>query len=225
VALAAVEPWPGGSVDLACCATALSVEHGVTLPILAFAAAIPRTEQGKTRPRRDRSGLRTGAGLTVRGAVIAATSAMVMLLLDSSIVGVMLPSMRTDLHLGAGAQAWIYLLTLAVLLPVGGRLCDALGAARTFAVGMAGFTVASRERRPVDRGRGDHRLARVRGCAAAWTVARAEDRREWHLMTPANRSGVPFAAIIARRTVHGMRAGSWSTHVLREPDDAPRPER
>jgi len=46
VALAAVEPWPGGSVDLAACATALSVEHGVTLPILAF-AAIPRTEQGK----------------------------------------------------------------------------------------------------------------------------------------------------------------------------------
>jgi len=71
---------------------------------------------------------------------------MVMLVLDSSIVGVMLPSMRADLHLGPGAQAWIvaiYLLTLAVLLPVGGRLCDALGAARTFAVGMAGFTVAS----------------------------------------------------------------------------------
>ena len=82
----------------------------------------------------------------MRGAVVAATSAMVMLVLDSSIVGVMLPSMRADLHLGPGAQAWIiaiYLLTLAVLLPVGGRLCDALGAARTFAVGMAGFTVAS----------------------------------------------------------------------------------
>ena len=82
----------------------------------------------------------------MRSTVIAATSAMVMLVLDSSIVGVMLPSMRTDLHLGAGAQAWIvaiYLLTLAVLLPVGGRLCDALGAARAFAAGMAGFTVAS----------------------------------------------------------------------------------
>jgi len=46
VALAAVEPWPGGSVDFAACATALSVEHGVTLPLLAF-DAIPRTEQGK----------------------------------------------------------------------------------------------------------------------------------------------------------------------------------
>src|SRR6185312_7203842 len=106
----------------------------------------PAHRAGQTRPGRHRGGLHTGAGLTVRGAVVAATSAMVMLVLDSSIVGVMLPSMRTDLHLGPGAQAWIvaiYLLTLAVLLPVGGRLCDALGAARTFAVGMAGFTVAS----------------------------------------------------------------------------------
>jgi MFS family permease len=73
--------------------------------------------------------------------VIAATSAMVMLVLDSSIVGVMLPSMRTDLHLGARAQAWIvaiYLLTLAVLLPIGGRLCDALGASRTLPSGWPG---------------------------------------------------------------------------------------
>jgi fatty-acyl-CoA synthase len=46
VALAAVEPWPDGAVDLGECAAALSAEHGVTLPILAF-AAIPRTEQGK----------------------------------------------------------------------------------------------------------------------------------------------------------------------------------
>ena len=44
------------------------------------------------------------------------------------------------------AQAWIvaiYLITLAVLLPVGGRLSDVLGAARAFAAGMAVFTVAS----------------------------------------------------------------------------------
>src|SRR6478735_8019691 len=78
--------------------------------------------------------------------VIAATSAMVMLVLDSSIVGVMLPSMPTDLRLGPGAQAWIaaiYPVTLAALLPVGGRLCDAVGAARAFAAGMATFTIAS----------------------------------------------------------------------------------
>jgi MFS transporter, DHA2 family, methylenomycin A resistance protein len=81
-----------------------------------------------------------------RSTLVAATSAMVLLVLDSTIVGVLLPDMRTELALSAAAQAWlvgIYLLTLAVLMPLGGRLCDAWGAARTFAVGMAGFTVAS----------------------------------------------------------------------------------
>ena len=82
----------------------------------------------------------------MRATLIATTSAMVMLVLDSSIVGVLLPSIRADLAVGPATQAWIvgiYLATLAVLLPVGGRLCDALGAARAFSIGMAGFTVAS----------------------------------------------------------------------------------
>jgi MFS family permease len=71
---------------------------------------------------------------------------MVLLVLDSTIVGVLLPSMRADIGLGPGGQAWVvgtYLATLTVLMPVGGRLCDALGAARAFTVGMAGFSVAS----------------------------------------------------------------------------------
>ncbi|GAA1840168.1 hypothetical protein GCM10009836_19330 [Pseudonocardia ailaonensis] len=82
----------------------------------------------------------------MRSTLIATTSAMVLLVLDSTITGVLLPSMRTELGLSAAAQAWvvaIYLVTLAVLMPLGGRLCDALGAGRTFLIGMAGFTVAS----------------------------------------------------------------------------------
>ncbi|ODU04966.1 MAG: hypothetical protein ABS81_08805 [Pseudonocardia sp. SCN 72-86] len=82
----------------------------------------------------------------MRATLIATTSAMVLLVLDSTIMGVLLPSMRTELGLGTGEQAWvvaIYLLTLALLMPFGGRLCDALGAARTFSIGMAAFTVAS----------------------------------------------------------------------------------
>lgn len=48
---------------------------------------------------------------------------MALLVLDSSIVGVMLPSMRHDLGLGAAAGTWVvsaYLLTLAVFLSIGG---------------------------------------------------------------------------------------------------------
>ncbi|HEX3259679.1 MAG TPA: hypothetical protein VHS35_14245, partial [Pseudonocardia sp.] len=72
-----------------------------------------------------------------------------------------------------------------MLLPVGERLCDALGAARTFAVGMAGFTVASAGVGLSTAGVEIIAWRGFAGCAAAWTVARAEDRREWHLMTPA----------------------------------------
>ncbi|MHC1558315.1 MFS transporter [Actinomycetospora sp. C-140] len=85
-------------------------------------------------------------GKAERGTVVAATSAMVLLVLDSSIVGVMLPSIRVDLALGPGAQAWVvavYLATLAVLLPVGGSLTDAWGAARAFVIGLSAFAVAS----------------------------------------------------------------------------------
>ncbi|ROZ85474.1 MFS transporter [Gordonia sp. OPL2] len=76
----------------------------------------------------------------------AATSAMAMLVLDSSIVGVMLPSMRNDLGLSATEQNWTvsaYLLTLAVLLPIGGRVVDAVGPVRGFIAGMCGFAAAS----------------------------------------------------------------------------------
>jgi MFS transporter, DHA2 family, methylenomycin A resistance protein len=82
----------------------------------------------------------------VRATLIATTSAMVLLVLDSTIMGVLLPDMRTELGLDAAQQSavvGVYLVTLAVLMPLGGRLCDALGAARTFSLGMAGFTVAS----------------------------------------------------------------------------------
>lgn len=71
---------------------------------------------------------------------------MALLVLDSSIVGVMLPSMRHDLSLDAAAGTWVvsaYLLTLAVFLPIGGRIADGIGAPRAFMIGAAGFALAS----------------------------------------------------------------------------------
>jgi len=71
---------------------------------------------------------------------------MVLLVLDSSIVGVMLPSITADLSLSVVSQAWVvssYLLALAVLLPVGGKLADAFGPVSMFRAGMAGFVLAS----------------------------------------------------------------------------------
>ncbi|UCZ88150.1 MFS transporter [Gordonia sp. WA4-43] len=76
----------------------------------------------------------------------ATTSTMVLLVLDSSILGVMLPTMMRDLDLSVSQSSWlvsIYLLMLAVFAPVGGRLADAYGAATMFRVGMVGFVAAS----------------------------------------------------------------------------------
>ncbi|MFC9979327.1 MFS transporter [Gordonia sp. NPDC127522] len=76
----------------------------------------------------------------------ATTSTMVLLVLDSSILGVMLPTMMRDLDLSVSQSSWlvsIYLLMLAVFAPVGGRLADVHGAATMFRVGMVGFVAAS----------------------------------------------------------------------------------
>ncbi len=78
--------------------------------------------------------------------LVACTLTMVMLVLDSSIIGVMLPSIGDDLALSSSDIAWVvssYLLALAVLLPIGGRVTDAVGPVTAFVVGMAGFAVAS----------------------------------------------------------------------------------
>ncbi len=78
--------------------------------------------------------------------LVACTLTMVLLVLDSSIIGVMLPSIDLDLSLSDADVAWVvssYLLALAVLLPLGGRVADAIGPVTAFVVGMAGFAVAS----------------------------------------------------------------------------------
>lgn len=67
-------------------------------------------------------------------------------LLDSTVVGVALPSIQRDLGGGLAAQQWVsnaYLLTLGSLILVGGSLGDLFGERRVFAIGVAGFGAAS----------------------------------------------------------------------------------
>jgi EmrB/QacA subfamily drug resistance transporter len=67
-------------------------------------------------------------------------------LLDGTIVNVALPSIQRDLGGGLAGQQWIsnaYLLTLGSLILVGGSLGDLFGERRVFALGVAGFGVAS----------------------------------------------------------------------------------
>jgi EmrB/QacA subfamily drug resistance transporter len=62
--------------------------------------------------------------------------------LDSTIVNVALPAIRSSLHGGLIVQQWVveaYLLTLSSLLLVGGSLGDLFGRRRVFAIGVTGF--------------------------------------------------------------------------------------
>jgi EmrB/QacA subfamily drug resistance transporter len=69
-----------------------------------------------------------------------------MIVLDTTIVNVALPSIRSDLHFTPTSLAWVvngYLLTFGGCLLLGGRLGDVWGHRRMFLVGIALFSVAS----------------------------------------------------------------------------------
>jgi EmrB/QacA subfamily drug resistance transporter len=69
-----------------------------------------------------------------------------MIVLDVTIVGVALPSIREDLGFSETSLAWVvngYLLTFGGFLLLGGRLGDLFGHRRLFLLGIALFTAAS----------------------------------------------------------------------------------
>lgn len=69
-----------------------------------------------------------------------------MIVLDSSIVNVALPSIKEDLGFSQSALAWVvnaYLLTFGGFLLLSGRLGDLLGNRRVFLWGVVSFTIAS----------------------------------------------------------------------------------
>src|SRR5665213_4609854 len=69
-----------------------------------------------------------------------------MIVLDTTIVNVALPSIRTNLGFSQSSLAWVvnaYLLTFGGLLLLGGRLGDLYGHRRAFTSGIGLFTLAS----------------------------------------------------------------------------------
>src|SRR5689334_14766853 len=69
-----------------------------------------------------------------------------MIVLDVTIVGVALPSIRADLQFSQSSLAWVanaYLLTFGGFLLLAGRLADLFGHRRLFLIGITVFTLAS----------------------------------------------------------------------------------
>jgi EmrB/QacA subfamily drug resistance transporter len=79
-------------------------------------------------------------------ALVVICAGALMNVLDSTIVGVALPSIKADLNFSATSLAWVvnaYLLTFGGFLLLGGRLGDLLGQRRVFIAGIALFTFTS----------------------------------------------------------------------------------
>jgi len=80
-----------------------------------------------------------------RTLVVLAVSQL-MLVLDSSIMNIAIPSAKTDLGISDQDAQWIitaYTLAFGSLLLLGGRIGDYMGRKKIFLVGLIGFAVAS----------------------------------------------------------------------------------
>ncbi len=79
-------------------------------------------------------------------ALIVVCFAMLMNILDQTIVNVALPTIQHDLRFSQASLAWVidaYLITFAGTLLLAGRLGDLIGRKKVFLVGVALFTAAS----------------------------------------------------------------------------------
>src|SRR5687767_7643897 len=79
-------------------------------------------------------------------ALIVLCMGTLMIVLDTTIVNVALPSIRSDLGFSETSLAWVvnaYMLTFGGFLLLGGRLGDLFGHRRLFLAGISLFTLAS----------------------------------------------------------------------------------
>jgi EmrB/QacA subfamily drug resistance transporter len=78
--------------------------------------------------------------------LLAVALGVMMVALDGTVVSVANPTIQRDLHATLAGLQWVtngYLLALAVLLILGGKLGDRFGRRRVFAIGVTGFALAS----------------------------------------------------------------------------------
>ena len=89
----------------------------------------------------------TAAGSRRRWLALALiAAAQFMVIMDTSIIGVALPKMQTDLGFTSESLSWVfnaYVVAFGGLLLLGGRLSDLFGARRIFALGWATLAVGS----------------------------------------------------------------------------------
>jgi EmrB/QacA subfamily drug resistance transporter len=124
-----------------------SAEEAATMT--SASASAPTTATGRVAPAvaDDVDGTRSSSGARRRSVALALlVSAQFVVMLDTSIVNVALPSIQNDLGLTAAGLTWVvnaYVLVFGGLLLLSGRLADLLGRRRMFVAGSAVFTAGT----------------------------------------------------------------------------------
>ncbi len=132
-------------------------------------------------------------------ALIVVCFAMLMNILDQTIVNVALPTIQRDLHFSQASLAWVidaYLITFAGTLLLAGRLGDLIGRKKVFLVGVALFTSAS--------------IA----CGAAESQALLISARFVQGLGAALSSSVILAIIVADFPIPRERAKAMSSYII-----------
>ena len=90
--------------------------------------------------------MKQGTAGTERAVLVAVALGSLLVPLNSTMIAVALPRLIDDLHTSLGAATWLvtaYLITMAALQPLGGRLGDRVGRRRLILGGLAWFALAS----------------------------------------------------------------------------------
>jgi EmrB/QacA subfamily drug resistance transporter len=118
----------------------MSRATAITTPIRRLRALGPAETDASADELRSRSERRRWLALAVL------CLGQLMMVLDSTIVNVALPSIQHDLHFSQGNLTWVmngYLITFGGFLLLAGRLGDLVGRKRIFLTGLVMFTAAS----------------------------------------------------------------------------------
>ncbi|MEC8819089.1 MAG: MFS transporter, partial [Planctomycetota bacterium] len=78
--------------------------------------------------------------------LLAMTGSLAMIMLDTTVVAVALPSIQKSLGVDQNMLEWVivaYLVILASFMALGGRFGDVIGKPRAFVIGIIGFGVSS----------------------------------------------------------------------------------
>src|SRR2546430_9878673 len=102
----------------------------------------PTTRVGVQQP----SAARPGTGASMIGALVLLATVQLMVVLDTTIVNVALPTIQAKVGFSTSGIAWVvngYALTFGALLLVGGRSGDTLGRRNVFVAALGAFALAS----------------------------------------------------------------------------------